>query len=190
MVLFLFVIMLLSLTEPETPLKLTVSRVFGGAATMALLASWLRSSSSSPFGGRLYKTPLRWLPSGPLKRWSDIFLSYVLPFEALSCSCSSPWWEPWWWQIAHRPFEDSMFAVPTQHYLILAAVLFCLGVLGDAHPPQRPGGLHVHRADAECRQPHLLGFLPPVRGRHRAGLGLLRHRRRGRAEAAVPDRRL
>jgi len=57
--------------------------------------------------------------------------------------------------------------VPTQHYLILAAILFCFGMFRRAGAAQRAGGLHVHRADAQRRQPDLPRLRPPVRRRRR-----------------------
>ncbi len=44
--------------------------------------------------------------------------------------------------------------------LLVSAMLFAIGVARRAGAPERPGALHVHRADAQCGEPVVRGALP------------------------------
>jgi NADH-quinone oxidoreductase subunit J len=85
MVLFLFVIMLLSLTETSlTGARWTVSRIVGGAGAAGLLAILVVAIDRLPL------TPVRFSGEqlatfGSLKRLGEVlYFSYLLPFEAVS----------------------------------------------------------------------------------------------------------
>ena len=82
MVLFLFVIMLLSLNESTGPARITVSRVLGGAGSAGILAALavalLRHPEPAPRPPDIHTF-------GTLQRIGEVLYGqYLLPFEAVS----------------------------------------------------------------------------------------------------------
>ncbi len=86
MVLFLFVIMLLSMTEPEPAMKLNVARVVGALSAVGLGAALIASFWKLP------TQPMGWAEDsaraaafGTLKTVGEIiYTRYLLPFESVS----------------------------------------------------------------------------------------------------------
>ncbi|MHB8878960.1 MAG: NADH-quinone oxidoreductase subunit J family protein [Myxococcaceae bacterium] len=86
MVLFLFVIMLLSMTEPEAKVKFTASKVAGIAAAAALCAALIAVLSRLPPMTQAWTgDPAKVASFGTLQKVGEIiFTAYLLPFEAVS----------------------------------------------------------------------------------------------------------
>src|SRR5687768_14823226 len=86
MVLFLFVIMLLSLTEAESRAKLTFSRILGALATAGMLAALVSAMV------KVKEPDLAWAQNvdrlakfGTIQKIGElVYTQYLLPFEAVS----------------------------------------------------------------------------------------------------------
>ena len=82
MVLFLFVIMLLSLNESEGPSRITLTRVMGGASAAGILLALTLAIMRMP---QNMKTVTPAANFGTLQRVGEILYGqYLLPFEAVS----------------------------------------------------------------------------------------------------------
>lgn len=86
MVLFLFVIMLLSLTDTGPIVQLTPSRIAGGAATVALLVALVNVFRKLPDGGTVsWVSESRLATFGTLKELGAVlYTQWLFPFEAVS----------------------------------------------------------------------------------------------------------
>jgi NADH-quinone oxidoreductase subunit J len=87
MVLFLFVIMLLSLNEVGPAVQLSFSRVLGAIATAALLAALVLAFLKLPAGDLSWaaKDPSRLAAFGSIKEVGSImYTQWLFPFEAVS----------------------------------------------------------------------------------------------------------
>ncbi len=86
MVLFLFVIMLLSLTDAGPPGKVTLSRLLGGAASAGLLAVLVVALTRvKDVPDTWTQTPAKVAAFGSLATMGDVvYKAYLLPFEAVS----------------------------------------------------------------------------------------------------------
>jgi NADH-quinone oxidoreductase subunit J len=86
MVLFLFVIMLLSLTDVGPAAKLTVSRIVGGAAAFVLLAALVFALfRTAPSTSGWMQNGAEVASFGSLQKVGElIYTRYLLPFEAVS----------------------------------------------------------------------------------------------------------
>ena len=86
MVLFLFVIMLLSLTDPETSGGVTVPRVLGGASAVGLLAVLVSVLLKVQVPNDYWpQSAARVAQFGTLESVGRaVFTAYLLPFEAVS----------------------------------------------------------------------------------------------------------
>ena len=84
--------------------------------------------------------------------------TYLIPFEVVSVAAAGRAHR------RHRPGQAGLMLL--NQFLLLGAVLFCIGRLRRAGPTQRRHGAHVGRADPQRRQhqPGRLRRLPP---RHR-----------------------
>jgi NADH-quinone oxidoreductase subunit J len=84
MVLFLFVIMLLSLNEPESPSRLTFSRILGGTSAAGILLALTLAIMKMP-RSEWHFPDAQVATFGSLKRIGEILYGqYLLPFEAVS----------------------------------------------------------------------------------------------------------
>src|SRR5206468_3307503 len=52
------------------------------------------------------------------------------PSRQCRSSCWWPSWARWWWPRAASRDPPMIPAIPTQDFLVLAAVLFCVGIFG------------------------------------------------------------
>ena len=86
MVLFLFVIMLLSLTDVGPASKITFSRLVGGASALALLGALLFALFRiAPSRMDWVNDPRALASFGSIKRVGELlYTSFLLPFEAVS----------------------------------------------------------------------------------------------------------
>jgi NADH-quinone oxidoreductase subunit J len=86
MVLFLFVIMLLSMTEPEASIKLTPSRLGGVAAAVGLGGALVVALVKVPDAALAWTKNASQVQSfGTLQKVGEIiYTQYLLPFEAVS----------------------------------------------------------------------------------------------------------
>jgi NADH-quinone oxidoreductase subunit J len=86
MVLFLFVIMLLSLTDAGPPGRVTISRIIGGAASFGLLTALVVALTRlKDVPDDWTKDPSRVASFGSLATMGDVvYKVYLLPFEAVS----------------------------------------------------------------------------------------------------------
>ena len=67
-----------------------------------------------------------------------------------------------------RGARDRWPSINPSSYLVLGALVFCIGAVGAAHPAQPAGHAHVRRAHAQRRQPHLRHLRPHARRHRRA----------------------
>lgn len=84
MVLFLFVIMLLSLNESTGPARVTFSRIVGGAGAAGILVALVWAIRQTPLTDTAFPAA-RMQSFGSLERIGAVlYTSYLLPFEAVS----------------------------------------------------------------------------------------------------------
>ncbi|MFZ5468686.1 MAG: NADH-quinone oxidoreductase subunit J [Myxococcota bacterium] len=85
MVLFLFVIMLLSLTEVGPAAKLSFLRLLGGFAAVGVLVALVSALHKLPAGTAWTEDSARVAAFGSLKQLGEVlYTQYLFPFEAVS----------------------------------------------------------------------------------------------------------
>ena len=185
MVLFLFVLMLLNVkSEEDTPQR--------GGRTLRGVALALVTLLVLQAGAVLLRTGPEPAPQFDASTPDDgahplLGRTSSTPSRPPPSSSSPRWWGRWCWpRRSSRAMDHPAFV---QHALLLSLVLFGIGYPRRLPAAQRHHRPHVHRADAQRRQPRLRGLQP--RGGHarRAGARLLRDDGRGGRGGGRPGHR-